>query len=151
MPTTALAACLPSSNRSSASRRSWVARRLLVSALLALTAVLPARATLCSVDATPGATLLLPYFEVNLDNPQGLTTLFSINNASAVAVVTHVTLWSDLAVPVLGFNVYLTGFDVETFNLRDLLVGGHIPPSASASQDPNDTISPKGAFSQDLA
>jgi hypothetical protein len=36
-----------------------------------------------TVDDVPAATLLLPYFEVDLDNPAGVTTLFSINNASA--------------------------------------------------------------------
>ena len=31
----------------------------------------------------PAATLLYPYFEVDLNDPQGQTTLISINNASA--------------------------------------------------------------------
>src|SRR6185503_15597349 len=53
----------------------------------------------------PAATLLLPYFEVSLPTvqggkPKGLTTLFSINNASATAVLAHTTIWSELAVPV---------------------------------------------------
>ncbi len=51
---------------------------------------------------------------------------------------------------MLDFNIYLTGYDVQTFNLRDLLVNGIIPSTASAGQDPSDTISPKGAFSQDI-
>jgi hypothetical protein len=110
----------------------------------------PAHGTLCAADRTPAATLLLPYFEVNLDDPNGLTTLFSVNNASAVAVIAHVEVWSDLAVDVFGFNVYLTGFDVQTINLRDILVQGSLPRTASAGQDPADTISPKGAFSQDI-
>src|SRR5262249_5608351 len=88
--------------------------------------------------------------EVDLDHPNGLTTLFSVNNASAAAVLTHVVVWSDLAVPVLEFNLYLTGWDVQTFNLRDLLVHGGIAQTASSGQDPGDTVSPKGAFSQDL-
>jgi len=110
----------------------------------------PASATVCHTESVPAATLLLPYFEVNLDDPNGLTTLFSVNNASATAVLAHVSIWSDLAVPVLNFNVYLTGYDVATINLRDVIVFGNLPQTASTGQDPNDKISPKGDFSQDI-
>jgi len=116
-----------------------------------LAAAAPAAAIVCAADAVPGATLLLPYFEVDLDDPNGLTTLFSVNNASATAVLTHAVVWSDLAVPVLSFNVYLTGFDVQTLNLRDLLVHGSLPQTATAGQDPDDGKSPKGVYSQDLS
>ncbi|MBW8876624.1 MAG: hypothetical protein JF614_16790 [Acidobacteria bacterium] len=121
---------------------------LAVSALLS--SVPPASAVICTIDAVPAATLLLPYFEVDLDNPNGLTTLFSINNASATAVLAHVAIWSDLSVPVLDFNVYLTGYDVQTINLRDVLVNGDVPQTASAGQDVTDRISPKGKKSQDV-
>ena len=47
----------------------------------------------------------------------------SINNASATAVLAHVTVWSDWSVPVLDFDVYLTGYDVQTINLREVLLG----------------------------
>ncbi len=107
-------------------------------------------ATICTIDAVPAATLLLPYFEVDLNNPNGLTTLFSVNNASATAVLVHVVMWSDLSVPVLDFNIYLTGYDVQSVNLRDIIVNGLMPQTASAGQDPTDTISPKGSFSQDI-
>src|ERR1700688_2202975 len=109
-----------------------------------------AAAVICTIDAVPAATLLLPYFEVDLNNPNGLTTLFSVNNASATAILVHVVLWSDLSVPVLDFNIYLTGYDVQSVNLRDIIVAGNIPQTASAGQDPNDKISPKGIFSQDI-
>jgi hypothetical protein len=118
--------------------------------LLAGPAARPASAVICTTDAVPGATLLLPYFEVDLGDPNGLTTLFSINNSSSAAILAHVVLWSDLSVPVLEFNVYLTGYDVQTINLRDIIIYGNLPQTASAGQDENDTISPKGAFSQDL-
>lgn len=116
----------------------------------ALAAAAPAAALVCTADAVPGATLLLPYFEVDLDDPNGLTTLFSVDNASATAVLVHAVLWSDLSVPVASFNVYLTGYDVQTLNLRDLLVHGSLPQTATAGQDPADTLSPKGAYSQDI-
>jgi hypothetical protein len=107
-------------------------------------------ATICTVDAVPAATLLLPYFEVDLNNPNGLTTLFSVNNASATAALVHVVVWSDLSVPVLDFNIYLTGYDVQSVNLRDIIVSGNLPQTASAGQDPNDTISPHSTIAQDI-
>jgi len=104
-----------------------------------------------TIDDVPAATLLLPYFEVDSNNPNALTTLFSINNASATAVLTHVTVWSDQSVPVLDFDVYLTGYDVVTINLRDVLINGNLPRTASAGQDTaGDTISPQGPISQDI-
>jgi hypothetical protein len=122
---------------------------LSMSLLCALAVGSPAHAVICTIDAVPAATLLLPYFEVNLSDPNGLTTLFSINNSSATAVLTHVVVWSDLSVPVLDFNVYLTGYDVQTINVRDLLAGA-IPVTASDGQDPSDAISPQGLKSQDI-
>jgi hypothetical protein len=110
----------------------------------------PARAVICDIEVEPAATLLLPYFEVDLNNPNGVTTVIAVNNAVAAAHLVHVVLWSDLAVPVIDFNIYLTGFDQQTFNLHDLIVNGTLPQTASAGQDPNDTISPKGVFSQDI-
>ncbi|HEV8579710.1 MAG TPA: hypothetical protein VGX68_11580 [Thermoanaerobaculia bacterium] len=125
-------------------------KALALTLLCALAMAGAAGAVICTIDDVPAATLLLPYFEVDLSNPNGVTTLFSINNASATAVLAHVVVWADLSVPVLDFNVYLTGYDVQTINLRDILIGGILPRTASAGQDPNDTISHKGTFSQDI-
>ena len=102
-----------------------------------------------TIDAVPAATLLLPYFEVDLAG-DGINTLFSINNASATAVLAHVTVWSDWSVPVLDFDVYLTGYDVQSISMFDILGNGNLPYTASAGQDPKDTISPKGPVSQDI-
>ena len=127
----------------------WIVPGLLVACLLAPVtagAATPVRKT----APEPAATLLLPYFEQDLANPNGSTTLFSINNASSQAVLAHVVIWSDLSVPVVAFNIYLTGYDVQTISLRDILINGALPQTASAGQDPNDTISPKGANSQDI-
>jgi hypothetical protein len=125
-------------------------QKALCCALLCLLAFAgSASAVICTIDAVPAATLLLPYFEVDLANATGQTTLFSVNNASATAVLAHVVVWSDLSVPVLDFNIYLTGYDVQTVNLRDVLTGT-LPRTASAGQDPTDTISPQGDFSQDI-
>ena len=76
----------------------------------------------------------MPYFEVDLTGASDRqTTLFSINNAGPESRVAHVIVWSDLSVPVLGFFVYLTGYDVQTINLRDLLVDG--PGAADRAGD----------------
>jgi hypothetical protein len=100
----------------------------------------------------PAASLLLPYFEVDLNNdtPQGETTVISITNSSATATLAHVAIWTDLGIPALEFNVYLTGYDLYRLNLQQLLLTGVMPQTASAGQDPTDTISPKGIFSQDI-
>jgi hypothetical protein len=108
-----------------------------------------ARAATCALDTPPAATLLLPYFEVDLTRPDGLTTLFSIDNASATAVLANVVLWTDLGIPTLDFPVYLTGYDVVTINLRDVLAGT-LPQTASLGQDGTGAISPKGFYSQDI-
>jgi hypothetical protein len=110
-----------------------------------------AMALICTIDAVPAATLLLPYFEVDLNNPNGLTTLFSINNASATAILAHVTVWTDLSMLALDFEVYLTGYDVQTINLRDIIVNGFLPQTADFQDDPGDKISPKGPLSQDIS
>ncbi len=108
-------------------------------------------AVIGTIDDVPAATLLLPYFEVDVDDPVGgVNTLFSINNASATAVLAHVTVWSDQSIPVLDFDVYLTGYDVQTISLRDIFINGNLPRTASVGQDPTDTISPQGPVSQDI-
>jgi hypothetical protein len=122
---------------------------LLITALLA-PAVPASAAPVRKTAPEPAATLLLPFFEQDLSNPNGPTTLLSINNASNQGVLAHVSIWSDLSVPIINFNIYLTGYDVQTINLRDILVNGVLPQTASTGQDPNDTISPKGARSQDV-
>src|SRR5580692_1552579 len=108
-----------------------------------------------TVSDTAGATLLLPYFEVDLTNPTGMDTIFSINDmgvtayngvnpfvTGSTAVLGHVIIWTDLGVPVFTFNVYLTGYDIQLVDLRSVL-NGTLPATASAGQDPMDTISPK--------
>jgi hypothetical protein len=99
-------------------------------------------AELCTVDAVPAATLLLPYFEVDLDNPNGVNTVFSINNASAPPALAHVAVWTDWSQPVLDFDVFLTGYDVQTVNLYDVFANGNLPVTADEQSDSLDTISP---------
>ncbi|MFP3941440.1 MAG: hypothetical protein ACLF0P_14165 [Thermoanaerobaculia bacterium] len=112
--------------------------------LAALVAAGPAGAEIGTLDDVPAATLLLPYFEVDpTDDVPGATTLFSIRNASAAPVVAHVTIWSNLGVPVLSFDVYLTGYDSEWIDLHAALVDGFLPLTA-----PTDDVSPRGDRSE---
>ena len=97
-----------------------------------------------AIDPVPAATLLLPYFEVDLDaaEGEGVTTLFSINNASAAPALAHVTIWSNWSQPVIDFDVFLTGYDVQTVNLYNVLVNGNLPVTADEAGDGGDTVSP---------
>lgn len=104
-------------------------RACLLAAVAALTAS-PAAAVTCGLDRVPGATLLLPYFEVDTADPNGVATLLSINNADQTGTLVQVNLWSDLAVPVITFNVYLSGYDVQTINLRDIVVNAAFPATS---------------------
>lgn len=119
-----------------------------LAALLALGG--PAFAEICTIDDVPAATLLLPYFECDFADPNGINTLFTINNASAAPTVAHVTFWTDLTVPTLDFDVYLTGFDSETFSCRDVF-NGVLPVTADLNSDPGDSVSPQGPFSGDAS
>lgn len=106
-------------------KRIWIAATI---AALALGAA-PAAAELCTIDAVPAATLLLPYFEVDLgkNNFRKVEqTIISLQNAGAAPALAHVTLWTDLSVPTLSFDVFLTGFDVEEINLAELFYTGGI-------------------------
>jgi len=58
-----------------------------------------------------------------MSDPNGATTLISVNNASAKPALARMVLWTDWGVPTLAFDIYLTGFDVQTLNLRDLFTG----------------------------
>lgn len=84
---------------------------------------------------TPGASLVIPYFEVDLDDPDGRTTLVTIGNVGA-PVIAHVSVYSDWGLPVYAWDVYLAQDAFETFNLRDLVVYGNLPSSGSADALP---------------
>jgi hypothetical protein len=85
----------------------------------------------CDISVAPAATLLLPYFEVNLGNPAGETTLFTITNVVSLPQIARVTIWTDWSYPLLTFNVFLTGYDVQSINLYDVLARGQIASETS--------------------
>src|SRR5947199_1958141 len=82
----------------------------------------------CDIGVAPAATLLLPYFEVDPTSARTTTTLFTITNVSRFPQIAHVTIWTDFSFPVLDFNIYLTGYDVQGINLFDVIVRGLIVP-----------------------
>ncbi|HEX6098060.1 MAG TPA: hypothetical protein VF432_17165 [Thermoanaerobaculia bacterium] len=92
----------------------------------------------CDISVAPAATLLLPYFEVDIDDPAGETTLFTITNTSNEDQIAHVTLWTDYSFPVIDFNIYLTGYDVQSINLYDIIERGLIAPDAGTGTDVTD-------------
>jgi hypothetical protein len=89
----------------------------------------------CEVSATPAATLLLPYFEVDTAAPPGTgtTTLFTVTNNSIYPQIAHVTVWTNWGFPVLAFNLFLTGYDVQGINLYDVIVNGIVVSPAGTS------------------
>jgi hypothetical protein len=87
-----------------------------------------AYANICAFDPVPAATLLFPFVAYNYDQgADGVNTLFAITNVSSDAQIVHVTLWTDYSIPVLDWNVLLTGYDVYTFDIRSILKDGKIP------------------------
>lgn len=106
-------------------------------ALLLLAASLPVAAQPpagdCLIGPQLGATLLFPYFEVETNDPGGMTTLIAVNNGYSDPTLARVVLWSDWGNPVLAFDLYLGRFDIVTINLRDVLNG--TIPSTGAGAD----------------
>jgi hypothetical protein len=122
--------------------------RLVAAPLFALAAT-PAFAVLGTIDNTPGATLLYPHFEVDANDANGVNTVLTLQNSSATAILANVVLWTDVGLPTAQFNVYLTGYDQQAIDLRTIF--RRVPPrTASAGQDPQDSVSPQGPFSQDI-
>ncbi len=91
----------------------------------------------CDISLLPAATLLLPYFEVDLNSraERAETTIFTITNTSQVPQIARVTLWTDLAYPVITFNIYLTGYDVQSINLYDVIRRGEVAPDDGTGFD----------------
>jgi hypothetical protein len=111
----------------------------------------------CDIGVTPAATLLLPYFEVETAT-RATDTFFTIVNTGYLPQIAHVVVWTDWSYPVLDFNVFLTGFDVQPLSMYDIIQNGIIAPipnsttlggtSSSATATAGGVVlSPVGAFS----
>ncbi|HVT46026.1 MAG TPA: hypothetical protein VMT00_16740 [Thermoanaerobaculia bacterium] len=87
----------------------------------------------CDIAVTPAATLLLPYFEVDpvSASTSAVNTIFTLTNTSRFPQIAHITIWTDRSYPVIDFNIWLTGYDVQGISLYDILNRGVIPPTGS--------------------
>src|SRR3954467_9210800 len=106
----------------------------------------------CDISTAPAATLLLPYFEVDINAQQttAQTTLFTITNVTQIPQIAHVTVWTDLSFPVLDFNIFLTGYDVQGINLYDVIARGFVVnANSNLSTSIDSDISPIGDRSLD--
>ena len=101
----------------------------------------------CDIGVTPAATLLLPYFEVDVNAAlpgTGETTLWTVTNVSRAPQIAHVTVWTDWSFPVLDFNIFLTGYDTQSIDMFDVLVRGIVAPGGPGTSSTSKTISPVG-------
>lgn len=73
--------------------------------------------------ARPAASLLVPYFEVDLEAGGGRDTIVSIDNAGSEPVLANVVLWTDWGVPSFAFNLLLEPDGVRVVDAR-VLEGG---------------------------
>ncbi len=106
-------------------------RRAVAATLLAgLLAANGAVAEFGRTDPEPAATLLLPYFEVDLSDPNGENTVLTVVNSSSIPTIAHVVLWTDWAIPTLGFEVFLEANGSADINLFDVFNSGQLPNSA---------------------
>lgn len=91
----------------------------------------PGFTTAAPLSKIPGATVIYPYFEVDLDAPDGRSTLISVGNLGSEPVVAHATIWSDRGVPVYAWDLYLGKDALVTYNLRDILAYGNVAPTSA--------------------
>ena len=99
-------------------------------ALALLAAAGTGYAVTCAQDNVPAASLLVPYFKVGRNGSTGgdiaeggVDTMIAITNVSDINLIAHVTVWNKYSAAVLDFNVPLTGYDVATFRMKDILNG----------------------------
>ncbi len=86
-------------------------------------APVPPVGSLCDVGANAASTLLIPYFEVDSQDDLGLDTLIAIVNTDNDPIIAHAVIWNVDSWEIGDFNIYLTGYDVATFSMRELLNG----------------------------
>jgi len=117
-------------------------------AALVVLVVLPAGAEICARDRVPAATLFFPHVRVDLAacGDSGLNTLLPANNVPPETALAHVTLWSDQAVGVLNFDVYLTGHDVYSIDLAEMLCDGNLEPTGLAVSHHGDLSAAPASF-----
>lgn len=96
---------------------------VLVSLVLLSVGAVARAAPECSAQVRPAATLLVPYFQADLDNAAGRSTLFAVGNADDQPVLVHVTLWTDWAKPTLSFDIRIPADGVQTVSVKNIFSG----------------------------
>jgi hypothetical protein len=105
-------------------------------------------ANICAFDPVPAATLLFPFVQYDYNGGDAaVNTLFAITNVSSEAQVVHVTLWTDYSVAILDFNILLTGYDVQTMTIRDILANGDLPVTYHSNTNAGPTPNSDGPVS----
>jgi hypothetical protein len=85
----------------------------------------------CTVDQHPAATLLVPYFQVSYtpdgtlisSGPGARDVIVTFGNASTAPMIAHVSVFTRESALALDFDVALTGFDLQSFRMSDILSG----------------------------
>jgi hypothetical protein len=111
-------------------------------ALVAALAPLSAGAAVCAVDTVPAASLLVPYFELDLATAcssqlrnNASETEFWFHNTSNESTLSRVTLWSQAGIPALDFLVYQQGRESHHIPLRSVLCDGTLPRTGPGEGD----------------
>jgi hypothetical protein len=89
----------------------------------------------CEIGPYPAATLLLPYFEVDINAPTttAVNTIYTVVNTSKYPQIIRSTVWSDLGFPVAWFDTFLTGYDAQAVSMYEVLVRGRFPSTFLSS------------------
>ena len=112
-----------------------------------LAASASADAALCTPDNVPAATLLMPYFELCENCPPSYReSRVAVFNLGAAPRLARVTLWTNAAVPVFDFDVYLQGFAQQEFSLSALLSQGTLPVTGRGVSEPGLQADPEVDF-----
>ena len=92
----------------------------------------------CDITNSPAATLLIPYFQVSTTGPRekAKTTQFAVTNVSRQPQIARVTIWSDWSIPMIAFNLFLTGYESKRVDLYDVLVDGKLGSGTQAQAGP---------------
>ncbi len=77
----------------------------------------------CLVGNRAAASLLFPYFEVDLAAADGTTTLISVASAHYEPLLAHVVVWTDWGLPTTAFDLALDAHQVQSLNMRAILAG----------------------------
>ena len=90
----------------------------------------------CGFSFQPAATVLLPYFEVDVGDPAGVDTVFSVASVAGDSTLAHAVIWSNWGTPVLSFDFFIPADGLRSFRMRDLLAGNL--PATSPPTDPEE-------------